>query len=159
MLFGVLIGVSLLGIGMLAATTLWGQILQRDREAELVFRGEAIARAIERFRETRPGSFPATLEELVEGRYLRRAWLDPMTNRPFRLLRTRSGIVNQTAPDPGTDETPDPGETAPAGITGVASTSDGLAFRPYRGQRRYQDWRFEAEVRRQAADPPPRPNQ
>ncbi len=180
-LFGVLIGVSLLGVGMLAAVTLWSQVLQREREAELVFRGEAIARAIQRYQETRPGTLPETLEELVEGRHLRRAWLDPMTNRPFRLLRVGGRVVTATggapAPDPDESEGPDPraganppGEPTPGpgsrqtagpepegpaatGIIGVASTSDALALRPYRGARRYRDWRFEAEVREPAADP------
>lgn len=86
-LFGVLVGVLLVGVGLMAANTLWSQVLQRDREAELLFRGEAVARAIERFQRDRPGALPETLEELVEGRYLRRAWNDPFTGGPFRLLR------------------------------------------------------------------------
>ena len=32
------------------------------------------------------------------------------------------------------------------GITGVVSTSDLLSFRTYEGARRYNEWRFEAEV-------------
>lgn len=86
-LFGVLVGVLLVGVGLMAANTLWSQVLQREREAELLFRGEAVARAIERFGRDRPGTLPDTLEELVEGRYLRRAWNDPFTGRPFVLLR------------------------------------------------------------------------
>lgn len=173
-LFGVLVGVNLVGIGLLVANTLWSRVLQREREAELLFRGEAVVRAIERFSETRPGTLPESLEQLVEEKYLRRAWLDPFTGRPFRLLRQEGGASpggagpgarplpppNPAEGDPtllmerpGLTEAPpteareeDPSEAAatPSGIIGVASESDLLSFRVYQGARRYSDWRFEA---------------
>ena len=89
-LFGVLVGITLLGVGLSAGVTLWSQVVQREREAELLFRGEAIVRALERFQQDRPGTLPETLEELVEGKYLRRAWVDPMTGRSFRILRAQN---------------------------------------------------------------------
>lgn len=165
-LFGVLVGVTLVGVGLSAAVTLWSQVVQRDREAELVFRGEAVVRALERFQQDRPGTLPETLDELVEGKYLRRAWLDPMTGRQFRILRaaTAARTAAGAAPirprptnpageegrlaDPveaGVRAEPDPAE-APTGIVGVVSTSDLLSFRAYGGARRYRDWRFEAAV-------------
>lgn len=186
MLFGVLIGVTLVGVGLMAANTLWSQVLQREREAELLFRGEAVVRAIERFQQDRPGTLPETLEELVEGKYLRRAWTDPFTGRSFRLLRQEAGAGSVGAEgfdsmaalmDEGMDaaavehltarageRTPAPADAGreddreddreedsstgtrgtPAGIVGVASTSDLLSFRIYQGARRYRDWRFEA---------------
>ena len=169
-LLGVLIGITLLGIGLTAAVTLWTRVVQRDREAELLFRGEAIVRALERFRQARPGTLPETLDELVEGKYLRRAWLDPMTGAEFRILRVAApagaaavgGVgafrptnpAGEEEPPPASDER-DPVETsadgaeageAATGITGVVSTSDLLGFRSYQGARRYSEWRFEAQV-------------
>lgn len=167
-LFGVLIGITLLGVGLTAAVTLWSQAVQREDEAELLFRGEAIVRALERFQQDRPGTLPETLDELVEGKYLRRAWLDPMTGGSFRILRAeeaaapttaRAGIVGErprpTNPageefeerDDEEEERPDPDAPGTVtGITGVVSTSDLLSFRTYEGARRYNEWRFEAEV-------------
>lgn len=175
-LFGVLVGVNLVGIGLLAANSLWSRVLQREREAELVFRGEAVVRAIERFAEARPATLPESLEQLVEEKYLRRAWLDPFTGRPFRLLR-QEGAAATAAPAeagppppnpaegdptllmerPGLTEAPptsgseagrpDAAATTPSGIIGVASESDLLSFRVYQGARRYSDWRFEATSR------------
>lgn len=107
-LFGVLVGVNLIGIGLLAANTLWSRVLQREREAELLFRGEAVVRAIERFSETRPGTLPESLEQLVEEKYLRRAWLDPFTGRPFRLLRREGGPSAAGGTDPNTRPLPPP---------------------------------------------------
>ena len=152
-LLGVMIGVFLLGIGLSAAVPLWSRVLQREREAELVFRGEAVVRAIERFQEERPGVFPESLEELVDGRHLRSVWLDPMTGGPFRLLRIEDELPS--SPAAGEPEEPDEaddvddaaqaaGDPSPTGIIGVVSTSTDLGFRLYQGQRRYRDWRFTA---------------
>ena len=166
-LFGVLIGITLLGVGLTAAVTLWSQAVQREDEAELLFRGEAIVRALERFQQDRPGTLPETLDELVEGKYLRRAWLDPMTGGSFRILRAEEAAAPATSaadligarPRPTNPageefearederERPEPDATGTAsGITGVVSTSDLLSFRTYEGARRYNEWRFEAEV-------------
>ena len=167
-LLGVLIGITLLGIGLTAAVTLWTRVVQRDREAELLFRGEAIVRALERFRQARPGTLPETLDELVEAKYLRRAWLDPMTGAEFRILRAGApagaaavgGVGAPRPTNPAGEEEPPPasderagtsadgaeaGEAA-TGITGVVSTSDLLGFRSYQGARRYSEWRFETQV-------------
>lgn len=165
-LFGVLIGITLLGVGLTAAVTLWSQAVQREDEAELLFRGEAIVRALERFQQDRPGTLPETLDELVEGRYLRRVWRDPMTGRSFRILRAEAaaapatstaGVIGRPRPtNPAGEEfevrsreedRPEPdARGAATGITGVVSTSDRLSFRTYEGARRYNEWRFEAEV-------------
>ena len=197
MLFGVLVGVTLVGVGLMAANTLWSQVLQREREAELLFRGEAVVRAIERFQQDRPGTLPDTLEELVEGKYLRRAWNDPFTGRPFRLLRQEAGAGSAGAEgfdsmaalmdegmdaaavehltaragertpgsaltpaeeEAGEEDSPAGTRGAPAGIIGVASSSDLLSFRIYQGARRYRDWRFEATAGSASGRPNTRTN-
>ena len=143
-----------MGIGMMAAATVWSRVVQQDREAELVFRGEAIVRALERYQRDRPGTLPETLDELVEGRYLRRAWRDPMTRTPFRILRAESRAAARPAAaavPPTTNPMGDREEAATRvegsrGIIGVASTSELLSFRSYEGARRYSQWRFEVSV-------------
>ena len=179
-LFGVLFGITLLGVGLSAAVTLWSRAVQRENEAELLFRGEAVVRALERFQRDRPGTLPETLDELVEGKYLRRAWLDPMTGRSFRILRaeaqtaaatSRAGVAGArprpTNPAGGEFEVRDREQARPesgaagtvggitGGITGVVSTSDLLSFRTYEGARRYREWRFEAQVGGTAGDDAP----
>ncbi len=125
MLFAVLIALVILGIGLTAAGARWTQVLKREREAELVFRGEAIVRAIGMFASDRPGTLPETLDQLVEERYLRRVWTDPVARRPFFLVREAVTVE---------DEEP--------GILGVRSTSEELSLRPYQGARRYREWDF-----------------
>ncbi len=141
MLFAVLVALVILGIGLGAAATRWSYVLQREREAELVFRGEAIVRALEAFQADRPGALPRALEELVEGRYLRRAWTDPMARRPFLLVLEEMATGDE-----------------PPGILGVRSASDRLSLRPYEGARRYADWRFVVERAATEAGPDTRPD-
>ncbi len=124
-LFAFLVALMILGVGLTAAVPRWSDVLRREREAELVFRGEAIVRAIGAFAEDRPGVLPETLEELVEERYLRKAWIDPVARRPFALVL-----------DPAVTEDGRPR------ILGVKSAAEGLSLRPWDGARRYQDWEF-----------------
>ena len=64
-----------------AAMPMWSQIVKRDREAELVFRGLQYAEAIRVF-QLRFGRYPVSLEELLNAnpRCLRQLWKDPMTD-------------------------------------------------------------------------------
>jgi len=64
-----------------AAMPMWSQIVKRDREAELVFRGLQYAEAIRVF-QRRFQRYPVSLEELLNAnpRCLRQLWKDPMTD-------------------------------------------------------------------------------
>ena len=65
---------------------------QRDKEAELVFRGFQYAEGIRNFRR-RYGRYPNTLKEMFEmrPRTLRKLWKDPMTNSDKWGLITAGG--------------------------------------------------------------------
>ena len=131
-----LIGITLLGVGLSAAVTLWSQVLQREREAELLFRGEAVVRALERFGQDRPGTLPETLDELVEGKYLRRAWLDPMTGRSFPHSPRRGRARDRrfrARPERGGRPGSGPAPTNPAGEAEPRRTA-GRAGREERGE-------------------------
>lgn len=111
----------------------WSVIMQRDREAELQFRGTSIAKAIERFvadweiqKATRPNQWPRTLEELTKKspkRYLRKAYADPITGNKFALIK-----IGQE-------------------IHGVRSTSTEAPYNQdiFKGAKTYQAIRFEAK--------------
>lgn len=85
----VFVAVVALGIGALAAVELESTALQREREAELLFRGQAIREAIRLYYEKSPGTlktFPQDLKDLISDprtpgtrRYLRKLYRDPMT--------------------------------------------------------------------------------
>ena len=107
--------------------------VMRDREAELIFRGEAIARAIKLF-QLRTGRYPTTLEDLqaVRPRIIRRIYKDPMTkDGEWRRIY---------AVQPGAS-----GDTTGLPIVGVASKSEeDRTYKVYKGKSMYSDWIFSA---------------
>jgi len=134
---------------MSAALPAWRFQARREKEAELVFRGEQIARSIYLYqRKNGPGAFPPSLDVLVQGRYLRKKYKDPMTkDGEFQLLL--AGLAPQ-AQGPGRGNQPQPqaqpqvtGVNQP-GIIGVQSKSKESSIRTYMGRTRYNEWQFNA---------------
>jgi len=87
---GALILVVVTGIALTAASTYWSTKVRREKEAELLFRGDQICSAIESYYEKAPPgwakSYPSRLEDLLKDprymkvmRHLRRVYKDPMT--------------------------------------------------------------------------------
>ena len=82
-----LVALAVLGVLTSAALPVWRHAAQREREAELIFRGEQYARAVMLYQRRTPGAWPPDVATLVEGRFLRRAYRDPMTaDGRFRLV-------------------------------------------------------------------------
>ena len=73
-----LVGISVMAIVLSMALPVWRTAVKREREAELVFRGEQYAHAIELF-SRRNGGFPPSLDVLEKGRFIRKLYKDPMT--------------------------------------------------------------------------------
>ena len=122
---GLLVAIAVMGILMSAALPVWRTYMQREKEAELLFRGEQYVRAIDLYQRRFPGAYPTDLEALVEGRFLRRLYLDPMTGEPFRVLTQGSAATALGDAAAGADS-----ETAdPAGFGGrAAGGPDGGRF-------------------------------
>ena len=132
---GMLVTVAVVAVMLMEAGTLWSSVLQRERELELLARGNEIRRAIGLYYAV-GNRFPKSLEDLVLDRrqptikrYLRRVYSDPLTGT------TDWGIV------------PGPGET----VMGVFSKAKGIPFKQgnfavinqgFTGQGSYQGWVF-----------------
>jgi type II secretory pathway pseudopilin PulG len=78
-LVGLMAGVAIMLIMMAVATPGWKYVVKNDREEELLFRGGEIADAIQRYQGKNANAFPPTMEALVKGKFLRKAYKDPMT--------------------------------------------------------------------------------
>ena len=130
---GLLVAIGVMGILMSVAMPPWRTVTKREKEAELIFRGEQYIRAIDLYQRRFPGAYPTDLELLVEQGFLRRAYPDPMTGEPFEILTQGSAAV-------ALGETTPPGETADggglnrrrAGRGGFGSTGAGLGGRSAR---------------------------
>jgi type II secretory pathway pseudopilin PulG len=83
----VILAIAVINIFLGVAVTSWTFVNQRDRESELIWRGEQYSRALQCFIEAN-GVPPMELEELVEANCIRRLYPDPMNaSGEWRLLR------------------------------------------------------------------------
>jgi type II secretory pathway pseudopilin PulG len=78
-----LVGMAVMAIMLGVALPVWRTAVQREREAELVFRGEQYANAIAIF-QRRTGGFPLTLDQLEKTRAIRKLYKDPITGGDFQ---------------------------------------------------------------------------
>jgi type II secretory pathway pseudopilin PulG len=104
-----LVAMSVMAVMMTVAMPVWKQIAQREKEEELVFRGEQYARAIGLFQRKFANSAPPNLDILVEQRFLRKKYKDPITNDDF-------AVVLQTQNAPGTLPGGGRGAAVPGGV-------------------------------------------
>ncbi|OIN48223.1 hypothetical protein BLL37_13070 [Pseudomonas azotoformans] len=132
---GMLVTVAIVAVMLMEVGTLWSSVLQREREMELLARGNEIRRAIGLYYAA-GNTYPKSLDDLVldrrqptTQRYLRKAYADPLTGDQDW------GVVEG------------PGET----IMGVFSKAKGTPFKQgnfavinqgFTGQGSYQGWVF-----------------
>jgi type II secretory pathway pseudopilin PulG len=145
-----LVGMAVTAVWMSAMLPTWRQQAQRQREADLIFRGEQYARAIALFAIKNNGALPTSIDDLVSQRYLRKKWKDPVTGKDFMLLG--SGAVSSPGASPGRDGTQPGGTPSPAqasggvtavGIRGVYSESTATSIKVYNGFQQYNQWIFD----------------
>ena len=173
-----LVGLAVMAVLMSAAVPAWRTLAQREREEELVFRGEQYARAVMLFQRKYGGSLPPKLDVLLEQRFLRKKYRDPMTaDGEFQLVYQVSAAgplgpgTAGTATRPGVRPTPTaPSQPAPeegrrtgpgtglrGGVMGVVSRSKGQALRTYQGRSRYNEWQFLYSTLKANRPPGPEP--
>jgi type II secretory pathway pseudopilin PulG len=168
-LAAVLISVAIMSIVMTALLPVWRQQMQREKEAELAFRGEQYARAIYLFQTRNGGQYPPSIDALVQGRYLRKKYKDPMVedgeflplsvgaNQPgpqggpagqrgtqpgSRGAGPQGGAQRGGQPSPGLGGSQLGGVQGGGGIMTVASKSKEASIRIYNGASHYNEWRF-----------------
>ena len=122
-----------MGLMLMKATPRLSAVVQRENEAELIFRGEAIAAALKTYA-ARTGHYPTDLDEVMKlrPRVLRQKYRDPMT---------ASGeweYVTQVQPGAS-------GNTQGLPIVGVRSRSDKDSIRVYQSKTLVRDWLFSAD--------------
>ncbi len=102
---GVLMTVAIVGIAMSAANRYWSTVIQREREAELLFRGHQIKTAIGSYYENPPAGqssqYPRTIVDLLRDprypqtrRHLRKWYPDPLTGHAdWVVIRDTGGRI------------------------------------------------------------------
>jgi type II secretory pathway pseudopilin PulG len=163
-----LVGMSVMAVLMGALLPMWTTMATREKEAELMFRGNQYARAIGLFQRKFANTPPPTIDILVEQRFLRKKYKDPITNDDFQPLYANQAMMPGGPTGPGGQQgTPgaagtqgtagaqrppggqllqsgfgSTGATAAGGIIGVTSKSKETSLRVYNGRTRYNEWAF-----------------
>ncbi|HUR35839.1 MAG TPA: hypothetical protein VM032_18675 [Vicinamibacterales bacterium] len=173
-----LVGMSVAAVLLTAMMPAWKQMTRRENETELVFRGQQYVRAIGLFqRRSGPGVLPPNVDVLVNGKFLRKKFKDPMTNQDFDFLSPTTAVAPGASPagrgGPAPANAPQgrgvqttgtivggPSASQPgggggaAGIIGVASKSKEASIRIYNGRTHYNEWQFIYVQQAQAPNAP-----
>ena len=133
-----LVAMSIMAVMMTVAMPVWKQQTRREREEELVFRGMQYVHAIALFQRKFANAYPPNVDVLVEQRFLRKKFKDPITNDDFQLLPAGAGTQapGQTAPQPGGGRGADPpggGGAPPTRGTTVAAQPTQTQSQPATG--------------------------
>lgn len=114
-----LVALAVMAVLMSVALPVWRHAAQREKEAELVFRGQQYVRAIRLF-QMKTQTLPTSIDLLVQGHYLRKKYKDPITNEDFELVGA-GGVPGQTgqagAGQPGTAQAGQQGGRGPQTVT------------------------------------------
>jgi type II secretory pathway pseudopilin PulG len=150
-----LIGMAIAAVWMSALLPAWSQQAQRQREAELIYRGEQYARAIVLYNR-RFEQLPPSVDALVEQKFLRKKYKDPITGEDF--VPVGIGVVSGTqlpagdsfdparAGGPPDAQSPIVGQGGQPGLSGVRSASTDTSIRIYQNQQQYHLWPFDYQL-------------
>ena len=168
MMAALLVSMAVMAIVATALLPAWRTMAQREKEAELIFRGEQYARAINLYQRRYGNASPPNLDVLVNERFLRKKYKDPITGGDFQVITAGANVPGPSAPISGgagqtTQDTAarlkqqlqevqqrlqqaqqqaQGGGTGRGGIVGVMSTSPLQSFRIYNGRDTYNQWVF-----------------
>ncbi len=162
---GLLVAMALMSLMLSVAMPTWRTLIQREKEEELIWRGQQYDRAIQLYRKKNAAPGAPSAEKLVEGRFLRKKYKDPITGSDFEFVgvsappsapgvqqpggvqQQRPGGVEQpgVAQQPGGAQRPgvqQPGRGYGELIGGVRSKSKARSLRVLNGRRHYHEWQF-----------------
>ena len=105
-LISLLVGITVMIILLTASVQSWATVMQRERELELIFRGNQYITALQQYAKEHGGAYPMELEDLAkEGpmghRYIRQMFTDPFDKKGewnlLYLAPTGKGFINPNA--------------------------------------------------------------
>ncbi len=136
-----LAAIVIIGIVLGSAGKYWQNVMLREKEEELLFRGNQYRAAIEHYYNAKPGipAYPQKLEDLVKDerfqedykrRHLRQLYKDPITGEDFEVFRDMTkgnriiGVYSRS-------------EAEPLRQTGFSEEN-----KDFEGKKMYKDWQF-----------------
>jgi type II secretory pathway pseudopilin PulG len=132
-----LVAMSIMAVLMGAALPSWTHLVQREREEEYLFRAKQYARAIRMWQDrNNVANVPApSVDLLVEQRFLRKKYKDPITGDDFVLIQTIPGAQRPGfSQQPGLPSSPMPGQPPQQGQLPQQGQSPQPGQQPLPGQ-------------------------
>ena len=160
-----LVTLAVIGVIVGMAMPVWRTVMQREREEELIFRGRQYARGIQLFQRKYANAYPPTIDVLVEQRFLRKKYKDPVNKDGEFEVLFQGTLAQRAAAQAGRSGASRPalGGTGPGGamsgsatgsafgsqvagpqggVVGVASKNKSKSIRVYDGRTTYSEWQF-----------------
>jgi len=134
-----LVAIIIIGISLGTAGKYWQNVMMREKEEELLFRGGQYRLAIERYYLSIPGrnQYPQNIDDLLKDsrsaagkRYLRQKYMDPITREDFEVIRDLTkgnritGVYSKS-------------EKEPLRTTGFDEIN-----KEFEGKKKYNEWKF-----------------
>src|SRR5205085_9550732 len=101
-----LVALTIMAVFLGMALPAWRTASQREKETELIFRGQQYARAITLFQRKYANTFPPNVDILLNEHFLRKKYKDPITDGEFQVVYANQQNNGQ----------PGPAGTPPAGV-------------------------------------------
>jgi type II secretory pathway pseudopilin PulG len=175
-----LVAMGIIAVVLSTTMPVYSTMAKRERETELIFRGQQYARAVTLFQRKYGNALPPNLDVLLNERFLRKQFKDPVTNGDFQLIGPgspelaeaanaapvqagrgggqRGGgppiVQQQQISGRGVQSNPVNAGQAPGGILGVVSKSKATSIRIYNNHDKYNEWLFLATQMSTAAGGP-----
>jgi type II secretory pathway pseudopilin PulG len=130
-----LVAMAVMALVMSALLPVWRTLSIREKEEELMWRGQQYDRAIQLYRKKNAAPGAPNVEALIQGRFLRKKFKDPITNGDFEFVGVNAGIQNA----PGAQQPP---RGVGQLIGSVRSKSAARSFREPDGATTYKEWQF-----------------
>lgn len=135
----VLILMVFIGIGLASAGKVWKTVIQREKEEELLFRGDQIVKALESYYNSGHGGvnfLPRKLDDLLKDnrflnikRHLRKIYKDPMTeDGEWDIIRDESGRIK--------------GVRSKSNKEPLKQKNFPYKYRHFENKKKYSEWEF-----------------
>jgi type II secretory pathway pseudopilin PulG len=158
-----LVAMTIMAIMMTVAMPVWTHYVQREREEELIWRGQQYARAVMLWQRKFANTFPPSVDVLVEQKFLRKKYKDPITGDDFQVVPPTGmpmpgANVSASAPARPAPRMTSVGTNVQApGVAGVVSKSTATSIKILNGRQRHNEWIFMPTMLTQQPGAPPAP--
>jgi type II secretory pathway pseudopilin PulG len=128
-----LVALSVMALLLTVAMPTYKQMARREKEEELVFRGQQYARALRLFAMKYANAAPPNIDVLIEQRFLRKKYKDPITSDDFMPIMAGQSLPGASGSGSGPGSSGTQGGGAPPRFVGPTDAPQSSGGGPGRG--------------------------